>query len=234
MKRVIILSIYLLIFLSFPLFGQEPGILYGYNTSSGIKWKTFGNAKVQPKYEGEISTGKMNGLGVLTYPFDGKSVVGEWKAGKEWNTEQRKPDGTLIGILKKGKWILKWGDLYFRADDGDWGWFVDGDENIDEKYEGEIKNGKPNGYGSSTFPNGTKYVGKFQRGKKHGHGTLTMPDGSVYVGQYKDGEPNGHGVLTYADGEKYVGEYNDGKTWNGILYNTLGHIVGKYVNGEAQ
>jgi hypothetical protein len=77
-------------------------------------------------------------------------------------------------------------------------------------------------------------VGKFQRGKKHGHGTLTMPDGSVYVGQYKDGEPNGHGVLTYADGEKYVGEYNDGKTWNGILYNTLGHIVGKYVNGEAQ
>ena len=233
MKRVITLSIFYLIFLVSPLFGQEAGILYGYNTSAGIIWKTFGNAKVQPKYEGEISKGKMNGLGVLTYPYDGKSVVGEWKAGKEWNTEHRKPDGTLVGMLKKGKWILRWGDLYFRAGDGDWGWFVKGDENNDEKYVGEIKNGQPNGYGSSTFPNGTKYVGKFKNGKKHGQGALTMPDGREYVGKYKNGEPNGQGVLTYADGEKYVGEYKNGKTWNGTLYNNRGNIVGKYVNGEA-
>jgi hypothetical protein len=122
--------------------------------------------------------------------------------------------------------------LYFRAGDTDWGWFVDGDENIDEKYEGEIKNGKPNGYGSSTFPNGTKYVGKFQHGKKHGQGTLSMTDGREYVGKYKDGEPDGQGVLTYADGEKYVGEYKNGKTWNGTLYNKRGNIVGTYVNGE--
>jgi hypothetical protein len=59
-----------------------------------------------------------------------------------------------------------------------------------------------------------------------------MTDGREYVGIYKDGEPDGQGVLTYADGEKYIGEYKDGKTWNGILYNKRGNIVGKYVNGE--
>ncbi len=56
MKHIlIILSILLL---SSPLFGQETGVLYQYKTSSGIKWKTFGNEKVQPKYEGKITNMK--------------------------------------------------------------------------------------------------------------------------------------------------------------------------------
>jgi len=50
-QTLIILSILLL---SFPLFGQETGVLYQYETSSGIKWKTFGDGTVQPKYEGKI------------------------------------------------------------------------------------------------------------------------------------------------------------------------------------
>ena len=33
------------------MFGQETGVLYQYETSSGIKWKTFGNEKAQQKYE---------------------------------------------------------------------------------------------------------------------------------------------------------------------------------------
>ena len=43
---LIILSILLL---SSPLFGQETGVLYQYETSSGIQWRTFGNEKVQLK-----------------------------------------------------------------------------------------------------------------------------------------------------------------------------------------
>ena len=95
---------------------------------------------------------------------------------RKWNTEHRKKDGTLIGKSIKGKWILRWGDLFFPVKNNNWGWFVEGDENNDEKYEGEIRNGKPNGNGTSAFPNGTKYVGKFLNGKKHGQGTLTLPD----------------------------------------------------------
>ena len=108
MKHIlIILSILLL---SSPLFGQETGVLYQYETSSGIQWKTFGDEKVQPMYKGEIKNGKMDGLGVLTYPYDGKSVVGEWKNGKEWNTKHTKKDGTLLGKFENGKigWYVSW------------------------------------------------------------------------------------------------------------------------------
>ena len=98
MKHLLILLSILL--LSSPLFGQETGVLYQYETSTGKKWKSFGDGKVQPKYKGEIKNGKMDGLGVLTYPYDGKSIIGEWKDGKEWNTKHRKKDGKLIG-----KWI---------------------------------------------------------------------------------------------------------------------------------
>ena len=77
MKHLLILLSILL--LSSPVIGQETGVLYQYETSSGIQWKTFGDGKVQPKYKGEIKNRKMDGLGVLTYPYDGKSIVGEWK-----------------------------------------------------------------------------------------------------------------------------------------------------------
>ena len=69
--------------------GQETGVLYQYETSSGIQWKTFGDSKVQPKYKGEIKNGVLDGLGVLIYPYGGKSIVGEWKGGIEWNTKHK-------------------------------------------------------------------------------------------------------------------------------------------------
>jgi len=116
MKHLLILLISILL-LSSPLFGQETGVLYQHESSSGIKWKTFGNGKVQPKYEGEIKNGDMwfilHGLGVITFPFDGKSIIGEWKNGKEWNTKHKNKDGKIIGKFEDGEWILKWGGVVF-------------------------------------------------------------------------------------------------------------------------
>ena len=54
---------------------MSKNILYQYETSSGMQWKPSGNVNVQPKYEGEIKNGIMEGLGVLTYPYDGKIIV---------------------------------------------------------------------------------------------------------------------------------------------------------------
>ena len=80
---LIILSILLL---SSPVIGQETDVLYLYESSSGLVWKTFGNDKLQPKYEGEVTNRKPDGFGFMTYPYGGKRVMGEWKNGKEWNT----------------------------------------------------------------------------------------------------------------------------------------------------
>ena len=56
MKHLLIILSFIL--LSSPVIGQETGVLYQYETSTGIKWKTFGDGKVQPKYKGEIKNGK--------------------------------------------------------------------------------------------------------------------------------------------------------------------------------
>ena len=48
--------------------------------------------------------------------------------------------------------------LFLRNENGEQKWFENGNEDSDGKYIGEIKNGKPNGQGTYTFPDGKKYV----------------------------------------------------------------------------
>ena len=147
MRHILIILISILL-LSSPLFGQETGVLYQYETSSGIQWETFGDGKVQPRYKGEIKNGKPNGQGIYTYP-DGRKYIGQWK------------------------------------------------------------DGKLNGRGTYIWYNGNKYVGEFKDGKKHGQGTYTS-----------------------SNGEKYEGEWKDEKPWNGTYYDKDGNIKGKFVNGK--
>ena len=232
MKQIFLLLPILL--LTSPLFGQETGVLYQYKNSSGFVWKTFGKAKVQPKYEGEVSNGTPEGFGVLSYPFtDGKGVVGEWKVGKEWYTEHYNKDGTLIGKNVNGKWILKWGVLFQRKVNGEFEWFEDYGENEYGKYVGEIENWIPNGQGKQTYPDGIMYKGEWKDGEKHGQGTDTQPDGSKYVGEWKNGKRNGYGTFTSPDGSKYVGKFRKGKrNGQGIFtWSDGGKYEGEWKNG---
>ena len=236
---LIILSI---ILLSSPLFGQskETGVLYQYKTSSGLVWKTFGKGEFQPKYKGEISNGTPEGLGVLSYPFaDGKRVIGEWKEGKEWNTEHYKKDGKVIGKWVNGVNVEK--KILFRDTPrskwvkGGEKWFRSGDEKKQAKYEGEIVTGVPNGWGTITFPSGSMYVGEFRDGKRTGQGTMSFLDGRKYKGKYegkwKDGRKNGQGTETYPSGRKYEGEWKNNKPWEGTFYDKNENIIVRVANG---
>ena len=78
--------------------------------------------------------------------------------------------------------------LFRKVVNGVFEWFEDGNEEDHGKYIGEIKNGKPNGQGTYTFPDGKKYEGKFKDGKEHGKGTYTYPDGVKYEGEWKEGK----------------------------------------------
>jgi len=77
-----------LLLLTSTLFGQETGVLYQYETSSGLVWKTFGDGKVQPKYKGEIKNGKPNGFGFQTYK-NGNKYFGELILNSWWNRSLR-------------------------------------------------------------------------------------------------------------------------------------------------
>jgi hypothetical protein len=78
-------------------------------------------------------------------------------------------------------------------------------------YEGEIKDGKANGQGTWTHPNGIKYVGEWKDDKKNGQGTLTYSEGGNYVGEFKDDMWNGQGTLTRANGRTKSGLWKDGQ-----------------------
>ena len=103
MKHLLIIFSFLLL-LSSPLFGQETGVLYQYETSTGIQWKTFGDVKVPPEYEGEIRNGKPDGFGILIR-FDGKKYVGEWKDGMRsgQGTETWSSGWKYVGEWREGK-----------------------------------------------------------------------------------------------------------------------------------
>tara|TARA_Y100000031_G_scaffold94593_1_gene103956 strand:+ start:484 stop:1221 length:738 start_codon:yes stop_codon:yes gene_type:complete len=242
MKHLLILISFIL--LSSPVFGQETGVLYQYETSTGIKWKTFGNEKLQPKYEGEIKNGEVDGFGFMTYPYGEKSVVGEWKNGKEWNTKHTKKDGTLIGKFENGEWILIWGILFkkkhklkrgegwFSTNSG--GYYNNGDESQWVKYEGDIKNLKPNGFGIQNTNLGDVYEGEWKDGKFDGQGTYTS-EHRKYVISWKNGKPHGKGILIWSDGKKWKGDWNNGKPWNVEIFDKNGYIYKykKFVNGKT-
>ena len=229
---LIILSI---ILLTSPLFGQKVGVLYQFKSSSGLIWKTFGKGKIQPKYEGEVSKGYPDGFGVLSYPFnDGKSIVGEWKVGNEWNTEHYNNDGKLIGKLVIGKWILTYGILCGTLKAGKMLWVEKCYTGSESKYFGDIENMKPNGQGTISFQDGREYLGGWKDGKEHGQGTLNIPNGYSFTGEFKEGKLNGRGTETFPNRYKFVGRFKNGKRrGQGTLTTPDGtKYLGAFKNGE--
>ena len=68
------------------------------------------------------------------------------------------------------------------------GLLVGCDSAPDGKYEGEFRDGKPNGQGRLTWPDGKKYVGEFKHDKLDGQGIEYRADGSVLrSGIWEDG-----------------------------------------------
>ena len=84
-------------------------------------------------------------------------------------------------ILGKVETVVKkrqTGVLFFINRNRIVGWYEEKWEGLESednkdlwKYEGEIKNGKPNGQGTITYPDGGKYVGELKDGKNNGQGT---------------------------------------------------------------
>jgi hypothetical protein len=248
---LIILSILLL---SSPLFGQETGVLYRWETSSGLQWKTFGNDDVNTKYTGEIKNGKPDGVGISFHPPEGGEsrrlkYTGEFKDGR-WDGYGtiNYPDGhKFVGRFKN--WLENGNGTYY---------FPDGRKMVGEWREGKKWN--VTGY----YKNGNIY-GKWVNGVRGGQKSVVVDkkrkgvlfrryvDGKVgwykdgnekkngkYVGEIENGKPNGQGIETYPSGSKYVGEWKDGvrngqgtyTQYVSLLYPDGRKYVGEYKNGK--
>lgn len=64
------------------------------------------------------------------------------------------------------------------------------------KFEGNYKDGSPNGYGKSYYPSGKlQYAGMWANGNYHGHGTLYNEDGiEIFSGEWNDGHQLDPGI----------------------------------------
>ena len=128
-------------------------------------------------------------------------------------------------------------------------------------YEGEYKNGKPNGHGSMTSgDNKTIYDGEWKNGKKDGIGKLVVTDkynysgpfekdyfsgsggvlcdnqGNIYDGDFEKGKFHGYGHYKMSNGDTYIGEFKDGLFNGKGQYNDKdGNLFdGEFKNGKKE
>jgi hypothetical protein len=116
------------------------------------------------------------------------------------------------------------------------------------KYNGDVKNNIPHGYGvyetqnikyEGYFKDGIfdlfgiltdkvrkfKYIGSFKDGNKEGYGKIIFDDGKYFEGLFKNNSANGVGYMEYSDGEIYVGEFkNNLADGFGTVYYSNGNI----------
>lgn len=197
-------------------------------------------------YTGEFRQGEIHGFGICHFS-DGSRYEGEWK--------HRKPDGRgamtytdgskRLGLWQQGQPVDERGQIlntYFARQEAEAQTtdvqagcltgecyngrgtlaYIDG-----SRYEGQFRNGKPEGHGAFYYPNGDQYSGKFQNGMPHGQGVLFQANGQIIEGYWQEGgyigqQPrpqkgciggdcrDGHGTYIFKDGNKYIGFFRNG------------------------
>jgi hypothetical protein len=92
-------------------------------------------------------------------------------------------------------------------------------------YDGELRHGKPNGYGLFRDENGHSYVGFYIAGKPDGYGTLHFTNGDIYSGYFKNGQRSGHGSMILANGTRQEGIWRADKIVSLIDSAPSGHTA---------
>ncbi len=212
-------------------------------------------------YIGEFQNGEIHGIGVCYYS-DGSKYQGEWQYrypdGKGTKTFM---DGTLrTGLWKKGQPVDNFGNIVMSvgkdapsetadiqsgclAGNCDYGQgtfaYPDG-----SKYEGQFRNGKPEGNGTFFYVNNDRYEGDFKNGLRHGNGALYKTEGAPKKGLWRDDEYMGEVLAVQpartgcisGDCNSGVGTYifKNGAKYTGPFINNLPHGKGyaEYPNGE--
>lgn len=68
-------------------------------------------------------------------------------------------------------------------------------------YNGQMKSGRPDGYGKFVDESGGYYEGNFKNGQYHGKGKYVLSNGDTYTGEFFNGKRHGEGIFR-AGGER--------------------------------
>jgi hypothetical protein len=118
-------------------------------------------------------------------------------------------------------------------------WMVADEESGEMKtvatYDGAYADGKKNGLGKMTFPNGDEYHGEWKDNKMEGEGTYKYAaTKDIYSGSWVAGIKSGQGVYEYgADKSKLSGTWEDGVFTTGEwILEGCGKYKGAFANGK--
>ena len=127
------------------------------------------------KYQGNLSYGVPHGEGLLMAP-DGMTYKGHFRNGV--------PEGHGIITFKDSKQSIE-GKFHDGEPTGvcTIRWQTDKGE---KRYVGEVKNYRMHGKGTLYEVDGKVYEGEFRKGLKYGYGTYTYPDGTKVKGVWRD------------------------------------------------
>ena len=73
-----------------------------------------------------------------------------------------------------------------------------------EKYEGEWKEDKADGYGILFWRDGSMYNGNWEKGLYNGFGIRYDKNNEYYIGQHKDGAYHGYGIIYYYESKMKI------------------------------
>ncbi|MDW5442608.1 hypothetical protein [Polaromonas sp. SM01] len=112
-------------------------------------------------------------------------------------------------MIKQAKWIFMVGVVFasaFAAAQPNERMLGRGESPLPSRggvagYEGESRNGQPNGKGLQKLPNGDSYEGEWVNGKRQGLGTYRWANGVMSEGDWLEDERNGFDFRTGRDGE---------------------------------
>lgn len=76
------------------------------------------------------------------------------------------------------------------------------------EYYGELKSGKPDGYGKAVYKNGNQYEGYYVNGKRQGYGVYTFADGERYEGEWFQDKQHGKGTYYFKNNNRYEGMWD--------------------------
>ncbi len=251
MKHLLILIS--LLILSSPVIGENHKrvILFRWDTSSGFKWKGFGES-IHPKFEGEVKDGIPNGVGTLKLP-GGDKYIGEFKDGKRHGkgSINYSSGGNYEGEWKEGKKHGQGTSINYQG----------------IVYEGEFKDGLKHGKGKETRPDGRITEGEFDDGEAFGQGTISFRGGKLigfinqhlyrlsenpsessfegkainwrldsggrYTGEFSAISPLGYGKLIFDNGIKIVGVWGDyGIPLNLVIFDEGSKKTGIVLDGK--
>jgi len=161
-------------------------------------------------YTGQFKNGKPEGEGTMDYG-GGESYRGRFENGQEHGAGTYTKNGQQTAVY------YQWGQRQSSTPPV----AVGGNIRLDGCQSGNCYNGQ----GVQVQASGARYEGQFREGIPEGRGKVTFPSGQSFEGSFANGKPR-EGTFTFNSGIRYVGTYDDdGHELNGYYENHNGTRV---------